>query len=84
MTTSKIAIGQTLYSLLFKTGAIIPIEVVNPIARYHLQDQKNNDEILIQDLHIVDELRDLARIRIASHQQRIGKSYNKNIKVKTF
>ena len=55
-----------------------------PTTRYQLQDQKNNNEILAEDLDIVNELRDLARIRISAHQQRIAKTYNKNIKVIRF
>ena len=83
-TTSKVATSQTTYYSVFKTEVVIPTDVVIPMARYLLQDQVNNDGILAQDLDTIDELRDLAKIRIAAYQQRITKAYNKNIKVKRF
>ena len=69
---------------MFGTKATIPSKVVILTARYLLQNQENNDRILAQDLETIDKLRDLAKIRISSHQQRINKAYNKNIKVRRF
>mgnify|MGYP001603442730 CR=1 FL=1 len=63
---------------------MIHIEVVIPTARYQLQDQENNDRILAWDHDTIDELRDIVRIRIITHQQRISEAYNKNIKVRRF
>ena len=40
--------------------------------------------ILAHDLDIINELKDLARIRIVALQQRTTKSYNKNFKVRRF
>ena len=61
---------------------MIPTEVVIPTARYLLQDPQTNNRILAEDLDTIDELRYLAKIRIAAHQQRIAKSYNKNIRIR--
>ena len=83
-TTSKLATCQTPYSLVFRIEALIPTEVVIPMARYLLQDQEYNDRILARDLDIIDKFRDLAKIRIAAYQQRITKAYNKNIKFRRF
>ena len=83
-TTSKVATNQTPHSLVFGAEAMIPTEVVIPTARYLSQDQENNDKILAQDLDTIDELKDLAKIRIVAHQQRFTKAYNKNIKVRRF
>lgn len=69
---------------MFGTEVVIPTEVVLPMARYQLQDQEKNDRILAHDVDIVDELRDLSRIHIATHQQRATKAYNRNIKVRRF
>ena len=55
-----------------------------PTARYLLQDPQTNNRILTEDLDTIDELRDLAKLRIAAHQQRIAKSYNKNIRIWRF
>ena len=61
-----------------------PTEVVIPTARYYLQDPQTNNRILAEDLDTIHELRDLAKIRIAAHQQRIAKFYNKNNKIRRF
>ena len=53
-------------------------------ARTSIRDPQANNESLIQDLDTVDELRDLARVRMASYQQRIAGSYNKNVRVRRF
>ena len=83
-TTAKTATGQTPYALVFGNEAIIPTEVVIPTARYLLQDPQTNNRILTEDLDTIDELRDLAKLRIAAHQQRIANSYNKNIRIRRF
>ena len=80
-TTAKTATCQTPYALVFGTEAVIPTEVVIPTARYLLQDPQTNNRILTEDLDTIDELRDLAKLRIVAHLQRIARSYNKNIRV---
>ena len=63
---------------------MIPTEMVMPTARKHLQDATTNSETLLQDLKVVDELRDAAKLRMAAYQQRIAHSYNKNIRIRRF
>ena len=79
-TTSKIATTKTPFSLVFGTEVLIPTEVVILMSRYQSQDQKNMDRILAHYPDIIDKLRDLVRIHIVAHQQRITKSYKRNIK----
>ena len=55
-----------------------------PTARYLLQDPQTNNRILTEELDTIDELRDLAKLKIVAHQQRIAKSYNKNIRIRRF
>ncbi|KAK9073810.1 hypothetical protein SSX86_006404 [Deinandra increscens subsp. villosa] len=83
-TTSKNATGQTPFSLVFGAEAVIPTEMVIPTARVTLQDSQYNSENLLQDLETIEELRDLAKVRMASYQQRVAKSYNKNIRLRRF
>ena len=83
-TTSKVATGQTSYSLVLGIEEVIPIEVVISTARYLLQDQENTDRILAQDLNTIDDLRDLAKICIFTHQQRITNAYKSNIRARRF
>ncbi|KAD0364780.1 hypothetical protein E3N88_44379 [Mikania micrantha] len=55
-----------------------------PTTRSSLQNLESNKEILYEDLDTVDELRDIARIRMTTYQQKIAKSYNKNIRIRRF
>jgi ribonuclease HI len=83
-TTTKNATGQTPFSLVFGSEAVIPTEMVIPTARIIYQQPETNAENLLQDLDTINELRDLAKIRLAAYQQRIASSYNKNIRLRRF
>src|ERR1044071_5667149 len=63
---------------------MLPTEMVMPTTRRHLQDETTNSEVLLQDLETVDELRDAAKLRMATYQQRIARAYNKNIRIRRF
>ncbi|KAD4888478.1 hypothetical protein E3N88_20551 [Mikania micrantha] len=83
-TTTKNATGQTPFSLVFGSEAILPTEMIIPTARISLQTIEANNEILSQDIDTIDESRDIAKIRMAAYQQKIAKSYNKNIRIRRF
>ncbi|KAD4585878.1 hypothetical protein E3N88_23479 [Mikania micrantha] len=83
-TTTKNATGQTPFSLVYGFEAVLPTEMVVPTTRSSLQNLESNKEILSEDLDTIDELRDIARIRMATYQQKIAKSYNKNIMIRIF
>ncbi|KAD3067148.1 hypothetical protein E3N88_35028 [Mikania micrantha] len=83
-TTTKNATRQTPFSLVHGSEAVLPTEMVVPTARSSLQNLESNKEILSEDLDTIDELRDIARIRMATYQQKIAKSYNKNIRIRRF
>ncbi|XP_076918781.1 uncharacterized protein LOC143579325 [Bidens hawaiensis] len=83
-TTSKIATGQTPFSLVFVAKVVIPTEVVYPTAKTSIRDPQTNDENLAQDLDTVEELRDQARFRMPTYQQKIAGAYNKNIRIRRF
>ncbi|XP_076916054.1 uncharacterized protein LOC143575620 [Bidens hawaiensis] len=83
-TKSKNETRQTPFSLVFGTEDMIPTEMVIPTSRSCLQNPETNNQDLADDLDVVDELRDSTRIRMATYQQRITKSYNKNVRVRRF
>ena len=58
--------------------------MIIPTARTSIRDPKSNNQNLIEDLDTVEEIRDLAKIRMAAYQQRISKAYNKNIRIRRF
>lgn len=55
-----------------------------PTARYGLATVEDNDSELTHDIDTVDELREMARIRMTEYQQRIAKQYNKHVHIRTF
>ncbi|KAJ0930062.1 putative integrase, catalytic core, ribonuclease H-like superfamily, integrase zinc-binding protein [Helianthus annuus] len=83
-TTPKNATGQTPFSLVFGAEAVIPTEMVVPTARTSTRDPEENAANLAQDLDTIEEIRDLARIRMASYQQRMAGAYNKNVRIRKF
>ncbi|XP_074289379.1 uncharacterized protein LOC141614533 [Silene latifolia] len=82
--TPKTSTGQTPYSLVYKCEAVIPVEVHVPTSRYSLNNIEANADLMQDKLVLTEELRDSAKIRMASYQQTVAKSYNKNVKIRVF
>ncbi|KAK1411336.1 hypothetical protein QVD17_37884 [Tagetes erecta] len=82
--TLKNATGQTPFSLVFGAETVIPTKMAVPTGRLSIRDPQQNEESLIQDLEPVIELRDLAKIIMAAYQQRVARTYNKNIRIRRF
>lgn len=74
--------AQTPNSLVSGTRVVIPPEVMILTARTKLCNQEKNDKTLAEGLHMVNQHRDLSKIRRASYHQRISKSYNKTIRIR--
>ncbi|KAK9070324.1 hypothetical protein SSX86_010725 [Deinandra increscens subsp. villosa] len=83
-TTSKNATGRTPYSLVFGSEAVIPTEMVMPTARTSCRDFEANKQELLEDLETIEEIRDLAKFRMTAYQQRMAKSYNRNLRIRRF
>ncbi|XP_070004717.1 uncharacterized protein [Nicotiana sylvestris] len=78
----KTSTGVTLYSLVYGTDAVIPIEVGEPRLRYSNESGPNNDESRLQDLDEVEERRDTTHIRMIAQKQQAERYYNKKAKVR--
>lgn len=48
-----------------------------------MTEDRNNSE-LAHDIDTVDELREAAKVRMASYQQSVVRSYNKNVRARVF
>ncbi|XP_074361563.1 uncharacterized protein LOC141701843 [Apium graveolens] len=83
-TTPKMSTGQTPYSLVYGTEAVIPTEVMIPTTRYGLLMGVVNNTELSHDKETVDELREIAKIHLASYQQRVANTYKKHVHIRTF
>nr|XP_009780783.1 PREDICTED: uncharacterized protein LOC104229782 [Nicotiana sylvestris] len=62
----KVEAGETPYSLVYETDAVIPVEVGEPSLRYSNESSPSNDESRLQDLDEVEELRDMAYVRMVA------------------
>ncbi|XP_074352109.1 uncharacterized protein LOC141691271 [Apium graveolens] len=83
-TTSKTSTGHTPYSLVYGTEAVLPTEIMVPTARYGLLTNDVNNVELSHDKDTVDELREMAKIRVATYQQRVANIDNKQVYIRTF
>ena len=64
--------------------AVVPVEIALPTSRYGLVTPNTNSALLYDEIDLVDELRDLAAIRLASYHQSVAISYNNNVRVRMF
>ncbi|XP_070010223.1 uncharacterized protein [Nicotiana sylvestris] len=78
----KTSIGETPYSLVYGTDAVIPVEVREPSLRYSNESGSSNDESRLQDLDEVEERRDMAHVRMVAQNKQVERYYNKKAKVR--
>ncbi|GKU93606.1 hypothetical protein SLEP1_g7183 [Rubroshorea leprosula] len=78
------ATGETPFSLAYGAEAVIPVEVGLPSVRSDRQDDQNNGQLLRENLDLVEEVREMARIRNMAHQSRVAKFYNKRVRARQF
>ncbi|XP_033510226.1 uncharacterized protein [Nicotiana tomentosiformis] len=81
MATPKISTGETPYSLVYGSEAVIPIKVGEPSLRYN-ESGNGNDENKRQDLDEVEKQRDMAYVRMVSQKQQAKHYYNRKVKVR--
>nr|XP_009803544.1 PREDICTED: uncharacterized protein LOC104248892 [Nicotiana sylvestris] len=80
-TTPKMSIGETPYSLVYETDAVIPVEVGEPSLRYSHESGPTNGKNMRQDLDEVEKRRDMAYIKMVAQKQQAKRYYNKKVKV---
>ncbi|GKV06462.1 hypothetical protein SLEP1_g18360 [Rubroshorea leprosula] len=78
------ATGETPFSLAYGAEAVIPVEIGLPSARSDRHNDQNNRQLLRENLDLVDEVREMARIRNMAHQSRVAKFYNKRVRARQF
>ncbi|XP_071712900.1 uncharacterized protein [Rutidosis leptorrhynchoides] len=83
-TTPKRSTGETPFSLVYGTEAVIPAEIRVPTQRILAFDTENNSSILRENLNFLEERRIMAAIRQADVKQKMAKYYNKRIRYVQF
>ncbi|GKV12598.1 hypothetical protein SLEP1_g23719 [Rubroshorea leprosula] len=83
-TTASSATGETPFSLAYGAEAVIPVEVGLPSGRSDRHDDQNNEQLLRENLDLVEEIKEMSRIRNMAHQSRVAKFYNKRVRARQF
>ncbi|GKV42163.1 hypothetical protein SLEP1_g49600 [Rubroshorea leprosula] len=83
-TTSRTATGETPYHLAFGTEAVIPIEIGVPSFRVTHFNEGRNGQLLWENLDLLDDLREEARLRTLVYKQKIANFYNKRVRPRSF
>ncbi|GKU96885.1 hypothetical protein SLEP1_g10067 [Rubroshorea leprosula] len=83
-TTGRTATGETPYHLAFGTEAVIPIEIGVPSFKVTHFDEGRNGQLLRENLDLLDEVREEARLRTLVYKQKIANFYNKRVRPQTF
>ncbi|XP_071708007.1 uncharacterized protein [Rutidosis leptorrhynchoides] len=77
-TTPKRSNGETPYSLVYGTEAVLPAEI--QVLTNRTANLKENEENLRLNLDLMEERREAALIREAANKKKIERYYNKRVK----
>ncbi|GKV47203.1 hypothetical protein SLEP1_g54121 [Rubroshorea leprosula] len=83
-TTSRTATGETPYHLAFGTEAVIPVEIGVPSFPVTHFDEERNGQLLRENLDLLVEVREEARLQTLIYKQKLANFYNKRVRPQTF
>jgi len=82
--TPQSTTGETPYSMVYGTNAMIPVEVGEPTIRRQLERMDLNNENLMISLDTISKLRERAQIREQASKARAARRYNTKVKPRSF
>ncbi|KAL0457062.1 UNVERIFIED_CONTAM: Gag-Pol polyprotein [Sesamum latifolium] len=82
--TPRGSTGETPFSLVYGTEAIIPAELGIPSHRVMNFSEECNENLLRENLDLIEELREKAFLRIQRYKNIMINSYNKRVKSRSF
>ncbi|GKV27759.1 hypothetical protein SLEP1_g36894 [Rubroshorea leprosula] len=83
-TMSRTATSETPYHLAFGIEAVISIEIGVPSFRVTHFDEGRNGQLLGENLDLLDEVKEEARLQTLVYKQKIANFYNKRVRSRTF
>ena len=83
-TTPKRATGESPFCLTYGEEALIPVKMILESHRVQKYDPEENDKLMLENLDMVEERREIARARASQHKRRITHAYNQRVKTRTF
>ncbi|XP_042466235.1 uncharacterized protein LOC122048779 [Zingiber officinale] len=81
--TLKEATGITLFHLVYRCEAVVPMEVRVESDRVQLYDERNAERRLMK-LDLVDEMWDKATVWLMAYRQRMKQNYNQRVIPRSF
>lgn len=78
-TTPRGSTMETPFSLVYGTEAVIPPELSIPSHQIINFDPAQNEEALRENLNLIEERREVSRIRLAENKQKVAKYYNARV-----
>ncbi|KAL0458401.1 UNVERIFIED_CONTAM: hypothetical protein Slati_0467300 [Sesamum latifolium] len=83
-TTPRGSTGESPFTLVYRTEAIIPVESGMPSHRILHFDEEHNSQLLKENLDLVDELRETAFIRTQRYKSTMINAHNNRVKACRF
>ena len=83
-TTVRTAVGETPFSMAYSTEAMIPAEVKISSFRYENFDEETNTSLLATERDMIEERKEVVRIRMESQKQCIVRYYNSKVRERKF
>ncbi|XP_038708603.1 uncharacterized protein LOC120003660 [Tripterygium wilfordii] len=83
-TTPRRSTGESPFVLAYGAEAVIPLEIGLPTLQTQVFEEGNNDLAMERNLDLLQERRDQAMVRLAAYQQVLSRSYNKNVRARSF
>ncbi|XP_070011375.1 uncharacterized protein [Nicotiana sylvestris] len=76
--------GETPFSLVYGTEALIPVEIGEPSTRFPQATEESNDEEMRANLDLLEGRREAALIRMEAQKQVIERYYNRRARLRFF
>ena len=83
-TTALRSTGETPFSMVYGTEAMIPVEFEVTSQRRASFRPEANDQLLAASLDLAEEARETARQMLAVYQQRVARYYNKKVRARSY
>lgn len=82
-TTPRTSTGETPFSMVYGSEAVLPAEIGEESARVCGYDEEN-EEHRAQDLDLLEERREKALVRMEAYRGRMVRAYNKRVQLRGF
>ena len=79
-TTPHQSIGETPFSMIYRSETVIPLETGFPTLRTSLFTSDNNDRLLEKSLDLVVERKEPAMVQLAYYQQKLKQGYDTSVR----